>query len=207
MPRPQGRPRKVALDAIVDDALRVFWDQGYARTSISDLTRATGCHPGALYQSFGSKWTLFLAALQRYSERGLRRVDTALDGQPRALDGLRAYLLDQIDLSWSATGSRGCLMANSSLEVLPGAPDGGSAIAGHFQHLRQRLSAAVRTAQQQGDLSDDRPPDVIALYLLLIAEGMFVLGRTQPGRDEFAAAAELALSLLRPQTSEAEATP
>jgi TetR/AcrR family transcriptional repressor of nem operon len=198
----RGRPRKFGIDTVTDDALGVFWGKGYTETSITELTAATGSHPGALYQSFGSKRGLFLAALRRYSERGLGRIEATLTGGPPPADRLRAYLLDQIELSWSARGSRGCLMANSALEVLPGDPEVAAAIASHFARLQQHLAAAVAQAQRGGEVSDEWPADAIAFHLLLVVEGMFVLGRTQPSRDALLTAVDLTLNALRPREPE-----
>ena len=49
--------------AVIDAALIVFWRQGYAAASISDLTEATGLSRSSIYQRFGDKDGLFREAL------------------------------------------------------------------------------------------------------------------------------------------------
>jgi AcrR family transcriptional regulator len=54
-------------DRILDEALRLFADQGYAGTSIASIEKAAGLspHSGALYTHFGSKQEVMAAAVQR----------------------------------------------------------------------------------------------------------------------------------------------
>ena len=54
-------------DRILDEALRLFADHGYAGTSIASIEEAAGLspHSGALYTHFGSKEQLMAAAVER----------------------------------------------------------------------------------------------------------------------------------------------
>jgi TetR/AcrR family transcriptional repressor for divergent bdcA len=61
--RPRGFDRAEALDA----ALRLFWQQGYETTSISQLIDAMGgISTASFYATFHSKETLFREAVRRY---------------------------------------------------------------------------------------------------------------------------------------------
>ena len=61
--RPRGFDRAVALDA----ALRLFWQQGYEATSISQLIDAMGgISTASFYATFHSKDALFREAVSRY---------------------------------------------------------------------------------------------------------------------------------------------
>jgi len=61
-----GRPRSFDEHAVLAAATTAFTDLGYEATSVDDLLRATGLHRGSLYQAFGSKRGLFLAALRAH---------------------------------------------------------------------------------------------------------------------------------------------
>jgi AcrR family transcriptional regulator len=54
-------------DRILDEALRLFADQGYAGTSIASIEKAAGLspHSGALYTHFASKHEVMAAAVER----------------------------------------------------------------------------------------------------------------------------------------------
>lgn len=61
-----GRPRSFDEHSVIAAANRAFTDLGYEATSVDDLLDATGLHRGSLYQAFGSKRGLFLAALRAH---------------------------------------------------------------------------------------------------------------------------------------------
>ena len=46
--------------------MALFWERGYNATSISDLVDHLGVNRQSLYDTFGGKDHLFLAALERY---------------------------------------------------------------------------------------------------------------------------------------------
>jgi len=60
-----GRTRSFDERQVVEEAAALFTGNGYEATSIDDLVGATGLHRGSLYQAFGSKRGIFLAALRR----------------------------------------------------------------------------------------------------------------------------------------------
>ncbi|MEZ0491672.1 TetR/AcrR family transcriptional regulator [Kineococcus sp. TBRC 1896] len=60
-----ARPRAFDVPAAITAAGEVFARLGYSATSIDDLVNALGLHRGSLYQAFGSKRGLFLAALHQ----------------------------------------------------------------------------------------------------------------------------------------------
>lgn len=61
-----GRLRRFDESTVVAAASTAFTDLGYEATSVDDLLQATGLHRGSLYQAFGSKRGLFLAALRAH---------------------------------------------------------------------------------------------------------------------------------------------
>ncbi|MEO8631551.1 MAG: helix-turn-helix domain-containing protein, partial [Betaproteobacteria bacterium] len=50
----------------LDEAMHVFWEKGYHATSIQDLVDRLGVNRQSLYDTYGDKDRLFLAALTRY---------------------------------------------------------------------------------------------------------------------------------------------
>src|ERR1700712_2532842 len=66
--KPRGRPLSFDRDAVLEQAMHVFWERGYEAASIADLTSAMGITPPSLYAAFGDKAKLFLEAIERYSK-------------------------------------------------------------------------------------------------------------------------------------------
>ena len=57
--RSRGRPRLFDEEAVLDELTGLFWEKGYAQTSMADLVHASGVHKSSLYSTFGSKEELF----------------------------------------------------------------------------------------------------------------------------------------------------
>jgi len=60
------RPRSVSEEVALERALLLFWERGYDRTSIADLSAAIGVGPSSIYNAFGSKEAIFRKALDVY---------------------------------------------------------------------------------------------------------------------------------------------
>jgi len=83
-----ARTKEFDEKAVVEAAMKVFWELGYDGASMEDLLSATGLSRSSLYESFGDKRNLFLRTVEAY---------TAQSGEARraafsASDGLRAGL-------------------------------------------------------------------------------------------------------------------
>jgi AcrR family transcriptional regulator len=55
----------VTRDDILDAALELFTEQGYARTSVADVAKGAGVTPATIYASIGSKPELVLKLMER----------------------------------------------------------------------------------------------------------------------------------------------
>ena len=73
-----GRPPKFDRADALQAAMHLFWDRGFDRTSINDLTAAMGISPPSLYATFGDKQALFDAAVELYERSAV--VPPALPG-------------------------------------------------------------------------------------------------------------------------------
>jgi AcrR family transcriptional regulator len=81
-PRPRGVRADSRLPAILDEAARLFAQQGYHNTSIRDIVRAIGMLPGSLYCHFSSKEDLLVAVYEEGVRRMIDAVSTAMDSAP-----------------------------------------------------------------------------------------------------------------------------
>lgn len=76
-------------DTIIDRAMILFWWVGYGATSILNLEKAPKLRRGNLYNAFGDKEGLFVAALKRYDATiGSRRIEPLSKRDPyRVIEG------------------------------------------------------------------------------------------------------------------------
>src|SRR6201990_1976831 len=65
-PKRRGRPRAYEPEVALDKALDLFRKDGFAATSLDDLSAATGMNRRSLYGAFGDKRELYIKSYQRY---------------------------------------------------------------------------------------------------------------------------------------------
>jgi TetR/AcrR family transcriptional repressor of nem operon len=66
-----GRPRGFDETEVIRSAVLLFADRAYDGVSVDDLVNELGVHRNSLYQTFGSKRGLYLAALRHYVQHDL----------------------------------------------------------------------------------------------------------------------------------------
>ena len=67
-PKRRGRPRAYQPDVALGKALGLFRKEGFAATSLDDLSAATGMNRPSLYGAFGDKRDLYIKSYQRYRD-------------------------------------------------------------------------------------------------------------------------------------------
>jgi TetR/AcrR family transcriptional regulator, transcriptional repressor for nem operon len=166
--------RQFDSDVVIDRAMLVFWRIGYGATSIQDLERATKLARGSLYNAFGDKEGLFIAALKRYDATvGAKRIEQLSNPDPyRAIEDFLNTLVDQMG---EPGRPRGCLHTNTSLEI-PSVPDVIlRVIAERTGAIEIALRAVFTRAKKRGILERSSDARALARFYLSVAKGITVL--------------------------------
>ena len=157
-------PRQVRSEAtrrkILDAAIEVFGEVGYAAAGWGAIIERTGMTKGALYHHFDSKESLASDILEEGSDALLSRfrkrmwVVIAGAGEPlaRSLHHRRSAELGQ-------DGSHGEQLA-SALSGL------NEAAAGFYADLAAKIAEEARRAISEGDLRKDVDPEVLSEFLV-----------------------------------------
>ena len=182
------RPRSFDDDAVIDAAMLAFWKGGYGETPINALEKATGVKRISLYNAWGDKEGLFLAALDRYHE-GAREVyeGTVANGR---LDGIRGlFTAMSSPAQEGAAAHSGCLMVNTVLDVRRMPEAVRAKVATYRCMIHGAFLAALENARGAGEIAgDDADLSARADFLLAALWGLLALIR-QEGRTTAAAAA------------------
>ena len=170
-----ARPRSFDSADVEKALLDVFWSRGYARTSIDELSEATGLLRGSLYGAYGSKEDMFRTAVALY----VRELTTALATQKTGLDGAQHVLASVARLTVQDPKRRGCLILNAIPESQPLSAETKRILQGGVEAMRALLRARVREAQAEAGTNVDLEP--LAAMLFAASVGIRVLGRA--GQD------------------------
>jgi len=187
-----GRKKAYIREQVVDSALEVFAIKGYAASSLSDLTTATGLNKKSLYNEFDNKAGLFDAALGRYIEF-IREFHVYLQQQPLQLDNIRDFF-DALAEKTHANVN-GCLLTLSLNEAHLIEAKSLGQITEAYQQLEVLLYKNLWAEQIKHGLSRQRCR-ILAKYFLSSVQGLTNLVRLQPTAKDYRAVVNTIVSLL-----------
>jgi AcrR family transcriptional regulator len=151
--------------------MTLFWQNGYDRTSLADLTRTIGCKPPSFYFAFGSKDGLFRIVLDRYYETYLGAAEKALK-EPTARRVVEGMLTRLADIYTDPSHPLGCLAIKCAMS----GSQTTEALEKRQTELRTarrgRLRARFEEAIMKGDLPLDSDVDELARYVLVFGSGL-----------------------------------
>src|ERR1700691_6125334 len=109
-----GRPRGFDEQAVLDAAMRLFWERGYEGTSMADLTKAMNLSPPSIYAAFGDKMALFQAAAKRYAE-GPGQYQAKALREPTLKDVVHALFRNTVDFLNDSGCPSGCMTLTGAM--------------------------------------------------------------------------------------------
>ncbi|MGL4641125.1 TetR/AcrR family transcriptional regulator [Shewanella sp.] len=170
-------------EQVLRAAMAAFMRKGYSKTSMQDLTQATGLHPGSLYCAFSNKRGLLIAAIEQYQSDRNQQFQGIFGHSDDVLGNLTAYL-DHIVLEClSCDSSQTCLLTKALNEIAE-QDDEIQAIINHNLHQwHHALTAQFEAAAAQHKLSGERSSSQRAQYLMMGIYGLRTLAHTHPQAD------------------------
>jgi TetR/AcrR family transcriptional repressor of nem operon len=193
-----ARPKAFDADAALVRAMELFWEQGYAATSMEQLVTAMGISRQSLYDTYGDKHRLFLAAMDSYCamlEAAMLRPLLAPDA---GLQALHDTGMGIIDFLIQFPKRRACLMANTTLELAPHDETVAAKVRTHLATMEAAFRHALTNARTRGEIAGDADCDALARYLVGMAHGLMVLAKSGADRATLTGIANTAVLALRP---------
>ncbi|MGW4344542.1 TetR/AcrR family transcriptional regulator [Streptomyces sp. NPDC004690] len=192
-----ARTKEFDPDAALQAALELFWRRGYEATSMAGLVEHLGIGRASLYATFGNKHELYLKALDRYERVGMARIVRELSQPGPALPAVRAVVRRYAaEATHAELRLNGCMVTNTAAELAPHDPAAARYVERNWDHLETLLHSALVRAQAQGELPAGRDPLALARTLLVLLQGVRVVGKATADPVRVRDAVEQALALL-----------
>ncbi|AEK37310.1 TetR DNA-binding transcription regulator [Corynebacterium variabile DSM 44702] len=198
-----ARPRSFNEDAVLDAAAAQFRVHGFADTSTEQLCEAAGVRRSSLYNTFTSKDTLFVRALERYLATTGDRQAAILEDENRTggerLDALLDLIISEEEDATVKGHAAGCMAVASRMS-----PD----LSEHDPHVRELLDrgltrqlslieGTVASGVRDGSLRPELDPEDAALTVVSLISGLRVMSQAETTPETLHRIAELTLSALR----------
>ena len=168
------------IDNALFQAMRTFWSKGYEATSMQDLVESMGINRASLYDTFGDKRSLFIAALKYYDDTQ-KKATLKRAAENRTPRETIKFLFNALAEEALDKNKRdGCFLVNTMLERAPHDEAVNSIVAKSFSDMQKYFRDTIRKGQQTGEIDRDIDAGEKAHMLLAAMIGLRVLSRGEP---------------------------
>jgi AcrR family transcriptional regulator len=188
-----GRPREFDLDAALDQAMQVFWRNGYEGASMTDLTAAMGICSPSIYAAFGNKHGLFKAVLDHYDKTRAGFLRDVL-AAPTAREAAARFLMGVAERSTNPSHPPGSLLVQGGLTCGGAAAKIPEEVARHRAGAELALRERFECSTAAKELPKGAGPAALARYLIAVANGMCVQASSGATLEDLQQVAQFALS-------------
>ena len=174
-----SRVREFDPAVALNKAMDVFWQKGYANTSIDDLVVATGVNRHGLYGEFESKRSLFLACLDHYQNEIVEMAFGVVEQPGASLSNIRAYFNMIGGPAPAGRGDMRCLMINTANDVAAHDKRAAKKVEKYFTRLQRGFRKALSNAKANGELATHINVEQMADFLIGVVQGLSVMVRSK----------------------------
>lgn len=192
--------RKIEYDStkLQQSLTDLFWNKGFAETSLADIEAASGLNRRQLYNGIGDKHAMFLTALDTFAEQAGRQFLAALEGADAGIDDIEALLRLFAFAASSEDMRKGCMVCTVSQEEVSGEDAVASRIDAYFSRIRAAYRNALQRATDRGEIRQSAAAiDLRTDALFGVHVGICVLLRAGRPGDELNRMVDQALNDLR----------
>jgi TetR/AcrR family transcriptional regulator, copper-responsive repressor len=162
-PKRRGRPRAFEPETALTRAMDVFWQDGFAATSLDDLSAATGLNRPSLYGTFGDKRALYLRAYRQYRKRVNEEFAPLFQARAPLRAKLRRILLAALELYLSGEeGPRGCFTVLTTSSDAVADPEVRALVAEAIDSTDRAFGRLFADARAAGELPAGADPRALA---------------------------------------------
>jgi AcrR family transcriptional regulator len=196
-PRRRGRPRAYEPEVALARALDLFRKDGFAATSLDDLSAATGMNRPSLYGAFGDKRELYIKSYQRYrNDARAAMIDIFRNEQPIRERLARIYAI-ALDIYLSGeSGPRGCFTVMTAASEAVSDPEIRAMVQEGFLELDKAFAACFRHAREKGELPAAADADVLAQMASATIHTIAIRARARVPRKELEAIVKGAIDVM-----------
>lgn len=189
-----ARSKEFEESAVLDKAMRLFWQQGYEKTSMTDLVEHMGIHRRSLYDTFGDKHQLFLKAMDRFDNKISASLEGGVKRSKTAVEALQ--FIFELMIEGEEDSPPGCLMVNSAVELAARDAEVDTKSTEAFATAEQLLKDIIAWGQRDGQFTTDYEAGELAEYLHNAWVGLRVMTRTSVTKEKLHRIAQVSIRFL-----------
>lgn len=196
-PKRRGRPRAYEPDVALGKALDLFRKQGFAATSLDDLSEATGMNRPSLYGAFGDKRELYIKSYQRYREDARASMVEIFRQEMPLRQRLERIFASALNIYLSGeTGPRGCFTVVTAASEAVGDPEIRAMVIDGLTELDKAFTNCFRRAKEKSELPESADPAVLAQLASATVHSIAIRSRARVSRKDLEAIVKGAIDVM-----------
>lgn len=196
-PKRRGRPRAYEPEIALGKALDLFRKQGFAATSLDDLSEATGMNRPSLYGAFGDKRELYIKSYQRYREDARASMVEIFRQEMPVRQRLERTFASALNIYLSGeTGPRGCFTVVTAASEAVGDPEIRAMVIDGLTELDKAFTNCFRRAKEKGELPESADPAALAQLASATVHSIAIRSRARVSRKDLEAIVKGAIDLM-----------
>ena len=193
----RGRPRGYQPEVALAKALDLFRRDGFAATSLDDLSAVTGMNRPSLYGAFGDKRELYIKSYQRYRDDARAAMLDIFRAEAPLRERLQRIYAIALDIYLGGEyGPRGCFTVMTAASEAVADPQIRALALQGFVELDKAFAACFRLGQERGELPDSADPVVLGQLASATIHTIAIRARTRVPRKELDAIVNGAIGVM-----------
>lgn len=181
--RARGRPKTFDRSVALNEAMRLFWEQGYIGTSFNDLIDAMGISPSSFYNTFGSKERLYKEAAEAYAAQSRQWFAAELGATTDTKTAFRRLLQKGAYEITREDQPVGCMISLACIQVPPALEPVRQLMAGYRCGAEAAMAERIQRGIGEGDVPNSTNVQALAAFYSALSRGMAVLARDGATRE------------------------
>jgi len=175
---------------IIEQTAELFNKKGYAGTSLSDITTATGLTKGSIYGNFENKDEVAKEVYLYNSKRLQANVSSQLTSEMTAREKLFA-IINFYRNSWEINFSRGgCPIMNTAVEADDTMLFLKAEVANSFENWANQISRILEKGKTKNEITESVNSLQFAYLFIALVEGGILLSKTTNNQNHLLNALE-----------------
>lgn len=182
---------------VLTKAMHLFWEQGYAATSVQDLVTHLGINRASLYGTFGDKEQLFKKAFALYRKLHTEGLVQFFETHDDVKTGLQELFDNAIKEALQDKQAKGCFVVNTTTEMIPNDTSFAHIIDENKHVFEFQFYQYLKKGKEAGQFTTTQNLKAMASLLFMLYAGIKVVSKVRPNKNELKEAVTVALSLLQ----------
>jgi len=177
-----ARTKAFDTNEILHKAMNIFGNRGYEGTSLPDLITGLGIARQSIYDTYGTKWELFFAAVKHYMDQKNQELRKHCEGPGTVVDKVELVFTTIIKVLVDPEQRLQCFIISSAIEQAPHNEELAAYLQANTELSEQIFYTMLEQAVTEGEIGTE--VNIRDLARFLVHERIALITSAKLGMDE-----------------------